>query len=168
MRPAEFRSFLDGVLPHRRGGDPRPQRPRRQAGRRRGHRLVLRRRQRTTTCRRGDLGRDRARRAGSVGVDASPTGADPHRRRSPYRRGVRRHDGPERRRRRLHGARRRREHHGAAGVQRGGRRDPGHRRGGGCRGIRHERARAAEPGGSRPPRAHRCRGDPRLRAAVTA
>ena len=83
-------------------------------------------------------------------------GPDPDRRRRPHGRGVRGLDGPDGSRRRLHRARRCRQHDGATGFQRGGRRDPGHRRGGRCRRLRHEWARAAEPGGPWPPRAHRC------------
>ena len=137
MRPAEFRSFLDGfyrdrdsevILRHdglvdKLVGDEiiglffgGITGPRHASGR--------------------DRGGDRARCIGSGESDASPSGADPTRRRCPYGRGVRGDDRPGGSRRRLHGARRCREHDGPAGVECGGRRDPRHRCGSRCRRIR--------------------------------
>ena len=106
-RPSSAPSWT--VLPDRDGRDPEARRPGRQAGRRRGDRPVLRRRQRARPRGGGRRGGDRARAARIGRGDASPTGG------IPIGAGV--HTGeayggqrPDRSRRRLHGAGRRRQH----------------------------------------------------------
>ena len=80
-----------------------------------------------------------------------PDRTDPDRRRRPHRRGLRRNHWPAGGRRRLHRPRRRRQHDGTAGVYRRRRRDPGHGHSSRGRRVRARQARAADHRGPWPP-----------------